>query len=750
MRRIGQRSAFADICGLIAAAVTAGLVVAALVLPGVGGIGLAAKKAANEVRAVAFNEPPLPQRSTIQADNGTTIGTFYYQNRVDVTFGQIAPVMRQAMVSIEDSRFWTNGPLDLKATLRALVHNSDAGSSGQLQGGSTITQQYVKNVLEVTAVDDYTLATEQYGAAHTAAQRAVAKTAENNALAEENAAIAPDVNRKITELRYAIWVEDHNSKRQILADYLNAIYLGGYQVYGVEAAAEYYFGEPARRLTLPQAAMLAGMANNANLYDPVRYPTNTTDRRNTVLARMAQLGEITWARADAAMKKPLGLHLTPEPGNCTSSAYPFFCTYVQDEILNDPTFGKTLLDRETFLDAGGLTIHSTLNIKAQRAAQRAMNALAPRRAAHIGMEVMVHPGTGAVEAIALSRPYGFGAGDTTIDFAVDEAHGGGAGVQAGSTFKLFTLVTALEQGYNTGQTFATPATIDLGGFRKCDGDSAGSWQVSNAEPSDGATNTLLTGTWKSVNTYFAQLEQAVGLCNVAHTAVKLGMINPNGLPLDQENPWPRLDNQIPSFTLGANDIDILHEDAAYAAMAVSGRYCSPVAMTSMTDGRSRRMKVPSANCHQAVPRNVANEVAAILRGVLSVGTAAGNELPGRDAAGKTGTTNGEAQALFVGFTPNLSAEVWYGDPAGPEGDPAGQFGSYTAPFWRQSMEQALAGLPAPSFPGAGGNFNPLPVLPTSSSPGFGPTPGPVRTRPTRTRPTIPVPTLPTVAPPASP
>lgn len=697
------------VSGLAVAGVAAGALVAALAFPAAAGLGTLTRAAAQLVRPVAFSDSALPQRSVITARGGKVIGTFFTQDRTDVPLSKVAPVMRQATVAIEDSRFWTNGPLDLRGTLRAIVH--DHQDPGQVQGASTLVQQYVKNVLEDDAAQQMTVAQDEISSSAGRAARSAAEAAYRSAKAADARAGAPDIGRKITELRYAIWVEQHRSKEQILDDYLNAVWFGGSgrggnSVYGIEAAAEYYFSERASQLSLRQSALLAGMVNNAELYDPARHPARAISRRNTVLARMAQLGDISGAQAAAAGRSRLRLHLRSPGGSCGASRYPVFCEYVRDEVAGDPALGATPLQRLTVLDTGGLRIRTTLRIQAQQGAQRAMDAMVGPGSRFVGMEAMVEPGTGDIEAIAQTRRYGYGPHRTTIDYAADDAHGGvGNGVQAGSTFKLYTLLAALTDGYPASKSYPTPYAMQLSGFYDCHGDSVGAWPVHNAEPSDGRTNTLVTATWKSVNTYYAQLERSVGLCDVAAMAARLGMVNPSdGSPLNQET--PALDNMVPSYTLGSNGIDIVHQSAAYAAVAARGRYCSPVAITSMTRaagpaaaGHRAPVTAPAASCHRVISAAVADEATQILRGVLTEpsGTAYGDALPGREAAGKTGTTDNYAMALFAGYTPQLSAVVWYGDPVSPFGDPTGQYGEFTAPFWEQSMTDALRGHPVLNF-----------------------------------------------------
>jgi membrane peptidoglycan carboxypeptidase len=297
---------------------------------------------------------------------------------------------------------------------------------------------------------------------------------------------------------------------------------------------------------------------------------------------------------------------------------------------------------------------------------------------------MVQPDTGDIQAIAQSAPWS----QTQIDYAADYVHGGNGGYSIGSSAKIFTLAAALNAGLPAGTAFKSPAMMTVGGYTDCRGRSIAPWTVRNAEPSDNGKYTMKTGTWQSINTYYAQLERKVGICAAVRMAKKFGMVQATGQPV----------GQYPSFTLGAGNYDVVHEAAAYAGFAANGRYCAPVAITGVTDAAGRHLRVPSAHCSQVLDPNVAEAVTSILRGVLTKGTAKGQGLPGRQAAGKTGTCETFSCALFAGYTPNLAAAVWYGDPDAPYGDPSyGVYGANTAPIWRYSMLGALAGQPAESF-----------------------------------------------------
>ncbi|MFD0854589.1 transglycosylase domain-containing protein, partial [Actinomadura adrarensis] len=283
----------------------------------------------------------MPQRSRILAADGSVLATFYYENRVDVKMEQVAPIARKAVLAIEDARFYEHGALDSQGTMRALLSN--LGSGEVTQGGSGITQQYVKNLLLTQAESEE----EQLRAREVTAAR------------------------KVRELRYAAALERRFSKDEIFIRYLNIAYYGD-GAYGIESAARHFFSKPASRLTLPEAALLAGVIRYPYAYDPVERPEAALERRNVVLDRMLELGWITQMQAGAAKARPLGLKIHNTPNGCTTSSAPFFCDYVQREILNDPVFGATRQEREKLLKRGGLTIRTTLDRQTQRSAQRAV------------------------------------------------------------------------------------------------------------------------------------------------------------------------------------------------------------------------------------------------------------------------------------------------------------------------------------------------------------------------------------------
>lgn len=654
-----------------------------LIMPVACTTGVGAREAADWFQSMPSDLEPeaLAQRSRILASDGSLLATFYFENRVEVRLDKVAPITRSAVLAIEDSRFYQHGALDSQGTIRALVSNMNSGRV--TQGGSGITQQYVKNMLLEMADTE----------------------------AERQAALAMTPARKVRELRYAVALEQTMSKDEILERYLNIAYFGD-GAYGIEAAARHYFAKPASKLDLAESATLAGIVRYPYAYNPRLHPKAARDRRNVVLDRLATLGWISRADADKAIRRPLTLRIRKTPNGCVTSSAPFFCDYVQRELLVNPVFGKTTADRKKLLERGGLTIRTTLDRRMQRAAQRAVDRHVPQRnsAGKAAAEVLVEPGTGHIKGMAVDRKLGPDKerGKTWINFAADADHGASIGMQAGSTFKAFTLAAALEQGMPFGMRMMAPTRFTPTGYRNCDGKKVGDPRASLRNSADGEGGkqfSLLTGTHHSVNTFFLNLQREVGLCETVQMAEKLGMRQANGKPLQQ----------FPSFTLGFNTVSPLRLAAAYAAFGARGRYCKPIAIKSITDSTGKRLKVPGAGCKQVMSTETADAVNHVLRGVLTKGTARGMGI-GRPAAGKTGTVDNYSAAWFAGYTPNLSSAVWVGDPRGGYAHPMDSlcmngtcygavFGAtIPAPIWQDTMTEALRGVRVRSFHPPAGQF----------------------------------------------
>jgi membrane peptidoglycan carboxypeptidase len=658
-----------------------GLLVAGITLPVLGGLGLVARDSANgfESLPAELEIPPLPERSRILAADGSLIATFYYENRISVPISDVAPVMRKAVIAIEDSRFYDHGGIDLRGTIRALVNNQ---SGKDVQGGSTLTQQYVKQVLLETASNI------QDPKKQAAAQKA---------------ATAQTYTRKLRELRYAVALEEQYSKQEILERYLNIAFFGA-SSYGVEAAAKRYFNTHARDLTLPQAALLAGIVQQPTAFDPTRNPDAALTRRNTVLARMAEVGLVPKADADAAAATPLGLNPPKRVGQngCQDSKVAFFCDFVLKTILNDKVFGAKREERVRLLLRGGLTITTTLDRDAQANAQEALADHVNPTDEVASALVSVQPGTGQIRAMAVSRAYGDRKKKGEIKFnpATDRAYGGSSGFQAGSTFKPFVAAAALEDGYPFDYAIYAPYQAHIGDVKGCGGMLTDKWDPYNETPSENGTYTLQTGIEGSINTYFAQLEERVGVCRPWQIAEALGMNRADGKPL--VGPYK-------TFTLGVDEVSPLSMAEAYATFAARGTHCTSVAILEITDPAGNRLSVPQADCEQAIDQNIADGMNELLQGVIERGTGVRASI-GRPAAGKTGTTNRRVSVWFVGYTPDLATAVWAGNPSPPAGgyplqnrliggvyygDVCG--GCLPGPIWQQMMSRTLADTPVSSF-----------------------------------------------------
>ncbi|MEU7862803.1 transglycosylase domain-containing protein [Nonomuraea sp. NPDC049141] len=674
-----RSSPFLNITRLIAAGAAAGVLTAAIALPAVGGAGMSAKSAMTGInlKPEDLDEPPLPERTVLQDADGKQIAQFYYENRQSVSLDQVAPIMRTALISIEDFRFYQHGPIDVEGTARALVKNLTTG--GVTQGGSSITQQYVKQVLLNSA-----------------------ETKE-----EQAAAIEATVGRKLNELRYAMAIEKKYTKDQILEKYLNIAYFGA-GAHGIQAASKRFFGKPASALNLVEAATLAGAVQNPNRTDPNVSKASREllkARRNVVLDRMAELGKITPQEAAEAKAKKLVFKDTKVSGGCEESKYPYFCLYVQNEILNNEDFGKTPKERLKLLQRGGLTIKTTIDKKMQKASEKAIKEYVSTKDKPVASQAMVVPGTGEIKAMAASRKFGGSKKKNEMSYNVvaDAKHGGGGGFQQGSTAKAYTLATALEEGLKYGDGYPAPAGFTASGygaFKDCDGKRVGdpTHEVRNSSEGGGGFKTLQTGTWGSVNTFFMRLEERVTLCKVVKLAKRIGLKRADGTKL----------REFETFTLGINEVDPVTVASTYAVFASRGQYCKPLAITEIKDryGKATQYK---PKCSKVMEEEVADAVSGILSGVFTKGTMREVGGIGRDAAGKTGTTDGYTAAWFAGYTPNLASAVSLGDPRGAFTHNligvtiGGRYYSYvygasiSGRIWKQAMLGALKGVEPTKF-----------------------------------------------------
>ena len=594
-------------------------------------------------------EPVTDQVTRVYAGDGKTlIATFYDEDRHDVTLGQIAPVMQKAIVAAEDVRFYEHGGVDPKGVLRALVADAGQGRAGQ--GASTLTMQLIRNALK----NDPNL---------TPAQRA--------------AATVDTPARKIREAEYAIQLEQRLSKQQILQNYLNIAYFGG-GAYGIDAAARRFFGVSPARLGLAEAALIAGVVQSPDTDNPIGGDhARARTRQIYVLDAMAKAGMITPAQRTAAAAEKLTFQGATTPNGCTDAAgvtdgWGFFCDYVQRWWDGQAAFGKTAAERDRALRTGGYTIVATLDPAVQKAAAAQARSVYSEKNVKTLPIAVVQPGTGKVLALAVNRKYGTGSRERTVNPLVS---GGGNvhGYPSGSTFKLFTMLAALQAGMPLDTGFDSPAKLVTRWPDDGEGNCGGRYCPGNDNPAwmDGY-RTMWSGFGRSVNTYFVHLEEQVGPAAAVAQAKNLGI--GFAAPADAKMAADGADSW-GSFTLGVVDTTPLELAGAYATLAADGKYCAPVPVQSIKDRRNAA--VPIANtCRQALPADVARAAVDAARcpvgqqsayGRCDGGTAQQVDaiFGGRPVAGKTGSTEDNATETFVGFTPRVAAAGIANDPADP-------------------------------------------------------------------------------------
>jgi penicillin-binding protein 1A len=639
------------------------LLVAIGLFPAIGGAGAAVKRidqtllgGGDDIKIAEF-----PLRSTIYAADGKELATVAEYNRIYTKLDDINQVTKDAVLAIEDSRFYEHGPVDPVAIMRAIIDNLLAGDV--VSGASTISQQLVKNTLignEVT------------------------------------------FERKFKEAQAAIQVERTYTKDQILELYLNQVYLG-HGTYGMGAAAEYYFAKPPSRLKVHEAAMLAALIQRPADYDPIRNRHAARDRRNFVLQRMLQVGWIDSAQYAAAINAPIKLSNKKRKVN-KYGEQPYFVDYVRNQILHplkdDPNykairkaFGKTFEERERALYQGGLKIYTTLRLDLQRVAQAVVARRLPdpgKRPPHSDPSAAVltiDPETGRILAM-------YGGTDFSkeqFNLATQARRG------AGSAFKAFTLAAAFEEGVPAGKVYksSSPVRIDP---EKCP-DPDGAWTPANAEGGGGGYIPLTTATALSVNVVFAQLIADIGPEHVAETAERMGV---RSYATNAKVSVP----PVCSITLGSVEVSPLAMTSGFSTLANGGEHCWPYAIRKVVSASGDNIFKSKPNCQRKLDATVASQVTSLLQGVTDHGTATVANLPGRPEAGKTGTGQDYKDAWFMGYIPQMVTGVWVGytereyemrglDVLGG-GNAFG--GTIAAPIWADYMREAVAGLPVKNFP----------------------------------------------------
>jgi membrane peptidoglycan carboxypeptidase len=665
---------------LFAAVAVAGVLVAAVLLPFTGGLGLAAR---NSVQA--FDDQPCDvdpgtpaQASIMYAAGGGQMAKFYSQNRQIIDIKKIPLVMRRAIIAIEDRRFLEHHGVDAEALARAVVKNSQSGEV--VQGGSTLTMQYVKNVRLYSAKTD----------------------------AEQREAVEVSPARKLIEARCALELENKWSKDKILGSYLNIAYFGA-GAYGVQTAAKTYFNKNADKLSLQEAALLAGLVQSPTRYDPYRARKEAKARRDTVLNDMESLGYITAKQAAAAKASPVKVAPKPKSSlkGCANTTQNlrnagFFCDYAKAYL-------KGIGFPEERLETGGYRIYTTLSPTVQNNVQKALPFSRWLNKKSMAVMDVVDPRDGRVLALGVSKRYGVNQknrNETSDPVNIKPAAG------AGSTYKVFTLVSALQNKVplrdftiDVKNEYTSQNCINYGENGRepykmgnaSDGYRAGEWNLEAA-------------TYASINTFFVALIDQRFNCDVSgpvKAAVSLGLDHLNDPDPESGNKRSIkqriIDGKQASFTLGPISTSPLEMASAYGTLANRGLYCPPNPIVRIVGPDGKEVKYDKPNCQRRIDKGIADTVTRVLEkdttvpGATAVSAFGGLAGPSRPIAGKTGTSQDNSAAWFIGYTPEFSASVAVFNQKGtssrlvdvPDREGRDVFGAYSAGIWRAALEPIL-------------------------------------------------------------
>jgi membrane peptidoglycan carboxypeptidase len=665
---------------LLRAGLIAGVAIAAVSFPLAAAAGLGTKAFSD---SISENPRDLrtvsPAQSTyVYASDGKTLLTmFYEEHRKYIPISQMSPYIQQAIVAAEDSRFYQHHGVDAKGIARAFVANQQAG--GVSQGASTLTMQYVRM-----------------------ASRDGAQTPIEALQATQQTSV-----RKLREMRMAVEVEKQMTKAEILERYLNSAYFG-HRAYGIYAASEIFFSKKPIDLTPVEAATLAGLVKAPTEYDPASSDQkDATDRRNYVIDRMKVMGYVSPDVAARYKTEPIQLKLTTPPNDCASldpkyNSLGFFCDYLKAWWSQQPAFGNNWSERLDKLRRGGYNIVTSIDPRVQDAAEEQVASSESSGSPFAHGVVAVEPGTGRVKAMAVNRKYSLDQSNNypnsnprlrdkvkgNYPNTVVPLLGGGdlPGYQAGSTFKMFTLLAALQSGmplstsFNAPYRFVSKFPDGSAGPNDC----GGRWCPTNASGAMTGRQEMWSGFGKSVNTYFVWLEQQVGAEKVVRLAEEMGLRWRTDVDKRQSSPAEA--KNWGAFTLGVSDVTPLEMAGAYAGVAADGRYCEPTPALSVSnpDGTPTTYRAQDGNtipvaksrCHQVVSPDVARAATDAARCPTGDRPARGGcggwstadsvrGTVGRPVAGKTGTTDSTRSAWFVGYTPELAAASFISDPDNP-------------------------------------------------------------------------------------
>jgi membrane peptidoglycan carboxypeptidase len=630
--------------------------------------------------------PPARVTQIVAAD-GSGIATLYSENRTPVNLDQMSPNIKNAVIAIEDYRFYDHGGVDTTGILRAVMANI----RGDRQGASTLTQQYVANVLK---------------------ENSLAQGEDPTVLLNGQKSLGD----KLREMKLAIALEKKYSKDDILAGYLNLVFFNTH-AYGIQAASQYFFSVDAKDLTLPQAALLAGLVNGPSVYDPTQYPESSVARRNLVLDAMLQHGYISKKDHDAAVATPLQLKINPPRQGCAyATQAQYFCDYVLHQILNDPAYGDTPDARYQNITRNGLTITTTLDPRLQGPAQAQVDATAGANPDKWGTSlVTVQPGTGKVLAMAQNTRMLPGQGldfVTSYNFNVDKTDangndlGGAGGFQPGSSVKPITLTAWLSEGkqtdaivnaaqrrYPLNHPWRDTCAKVTGAYDNTTVALGTAPDLQNDEPNWYRPMTVREGIYQSINTAtFASAAALSDFCDIQRAADALGM-------RDGAGKNQKLDLSTLGNLLGGMNVSPMTQASAYATFAANGTYCVPWSIATVKDWQGKQLGGQTQQCQPgAIKPDVAKAVTNVLQDVLTKGSGynikddAGKTITlGVPDAAKTGTNQYNSQTWLVGYTKGLATASFFGEALGNPEDHLGRNVMVNGRFWPNIDGAYIAG-----------------------------------------------------------
>lgn len=650
-----RRGIFSAAAGLVGFSALAGLLVTVMVTPAVAVTGVTASSAIGffdslpEYLEIGHQSERNEIWATYTGEGNVNgyqlIATIFDQNREEVAYDDISPFARQAAVDGEDQRFFDHGGVDVPSVVRAAVGNAGGGSGGG--GASTLTMQLVKNIFVQEALQKPT------------------KADQKKAYQE---ATAPDLSRKLKEMKLAIGLEKKYTKKEILTAYLNIAFFGA-NTYGIQAAAQRYYSVSAKDLTAAQAASLIAIVQypgERSLDDPKHYQANK-NRRDVILKTMYSVGDLTQKERDEALATPVDdTTLKPQsPHNGCIGANPYatwFCDYVVKNVDNYEFLGSDKTAREANWKLGGYKLYTTLDMDIQVNAQDATWQYANNAETELALgssTVAVQPGTGRVLMMTENKIFndsldGGGPTTTAVNYNTNKQYGGSSGFPPGSSYKLFTLIDWLKSGKGIYEKVSgDERTIQASKFKdSCTGGWGGTYSPTNDAAGEGGPQSVYDATRLSVNGAFISMALQLDLCDIRHVAESMGVERADGTPL-QTNP---------SSVLGTNEVTPLSMAGAYATVAAGGKYCTPIVVDRAVDPSGKDLPGQTSECHQAIDPDVAATAAFVLEGVMSSGTGArSNPDDGVPIFGKTGTADGAVHTWIITSTTKVATATWVGN-----------------------------------------------------------------------------------------